>query len=387
MSSHSPAPAFPLPTPGGEAGSAAAAEAVEMARSSSLCLTNEERNQFANTCTLRGLDLLTASRHEALAEALECFNQAISLRQDLPLELHPWYRWGLTAGWMNRGEALFRLGQRQEALRSYEEAIHHLEKLPLESEPIFTWRLGLAWMQHGLVLKDLLPPEAQQEVLTSFEKSVQTLEPQAAAGSAMHRVTRGCCRVNLAAWRVQSPTHASAALAAQEALCALDDLRPDETQNAGTAHAALQARHHYCQAVAWLLEHPPVDAAQADDWILKAGDLVEESLTLTTHWQGALQAEDVPVQLFHFGCRIYLAYQPQFLAEFIEETLERSRSQPSAEGLRETAVKALSLAGDVLRKRGPASLGLTRLDDLLALLARLEKLALRLQQEGAHAPS
>lgn len=387
MPCHSPAPAFPHPPTTGETGTAGLAHALEMARGSLDPLTHHERNQLANTCTLRGLELLTAGHDDALAEALECFNQAIALRRDLPLDPNPWYRWGLTAGLMNRGEALFRLGQREAALLAYEEAIRHLEKLPLESEPIFTWRLGLAWMQRALVLQELPGPEAQQQVLTSFQRGLHALEAQAAAGSAMHRVTRGCCRVNLAAWRLQNPTAASAALAAQEALCALDDLRPNETQDAGTAHAALQARHHYCQAVAWLLEHPPVDAAQADEWILQASDLVEEALTLAPHRQGSREAEDVAVQLFHFGCRIYLAYQPQFLAEFIEDTVEHSRSLPAAGVLRNAAVEALALAGDVLRKRGPASLGLTRLDDLLNLLAGLKKLALKLQQEGAHAPS
>jgi hypothetical protein len=96
--------------------------------------------------------LLEQGDSASLQKALACFEEAILLREALPLADNPLYRWGLTAGWMNRGDALTRLGGQDrltEALRCYDIAISHLHQLPLQADPVFRWRLGVAWINRG----------------------------------------------------------------------------------------------------------------------------------------------------------------------------------------------------------------------------------------------
>ncbi|MEI9960210.1 MAG: hypothetical protein WDM76_03475 [Limisphaerales bacterium] len=59
----------------------------------------------------RGIVLLNANMPASLAEAVQCFDRAIELRRTLPLHENLLFRYGLAAGWMNRGDALTRLGE------------------------------------------------------------------------------------------------------------------------------------------------------------------------------------------------------------------------------------------------------------------------------------
>src|SRR6476659_4499567 len=86
-------------------------------------------NQLASAWMKRGIALLDNTSPAALREAVDCFDLAIELRSALPLYLDPRFRYGLSAGWLNRGDALTRLGSLKdlaEALRSYDEALKHL---------------------------------------------------------------------------------------------------------------------------------------------------------------------------------------------------------------------------------------------------------------------
>jgi len=97
----------------------------------------------------RGLDLLALETVSAWQQALACFDRALELRRGQPLEDRPWQRWGLIVAWMNRADALHRLGRHEASLQAYDEAAAHLQLLPLETEPAFRWRLGLAWMNRA----------------------------------------------------------------------------------------------------------------------------------------------------------------------------------------------------------------------------------------------
>ncbi len=345
-------------------------------------LPPDERNQLGKKYTRRGMALLNLEEAGVLPEALECFERAIRLRTHLPLEEEPWYRWGLTAGWMNRADVLTRQGRLDDALLSYDIALKHLQLLPMDMEVAFSWRLGLAWMSRGLVLQARDGEAGLPEARACLERALTVLTPDVEAGHALHRVTRGCCRVNLAALLLEGEI-AQPREAQQAALDALEDLRADEAAEAGAAGAGLKARHRYCQATALLLEAPAVQAAEADAWIMQATDFVEEALLLAERWQGRLDLGDLTLQLFRFGCRIYLAYQPQFLGEFVVDTLERHHAGlTGSDAFHQAGMEALQLAGEVLRQRGPTDLGLTRVDDLLVLLAKLESAARKVRAMG-----
>jgi tetratricopeptide (TPR) repeat protein len=254
-------------------------------------------------------------------------------------------------------------------LQAYEEALLHLQLLPLDVEPAFRWRLGLAWMNRALPLQAL---GRLAEAASSLELAIQVLDhPQLV--SLRDRGALGSAWSNLARIRLAQEDPPRALPAVAQALAVVGAF---ERQDPAAAAVALQARHAGCEAVARLLEAGCDDTDQAETWIHGATDWVEAALDLAHFWQGR-DFGDLPLQLFRFGCRIYLAYQPQFLGEFLLDVLRPlSRRQPA---YFQAAEEALQTAAAVLRQRGPADLGLRRLDDLLGLLQRLQAAASQLR--------
>jgi tetratricopeptide (TPR) repeat protein len=339
----------------------------------------EARHAEANQWTLRGIALLSCREPAALPEALACFEQAISLRRDLPLELQPWFRWGLTAGWMNRAEALHRLGRNDEALQSYDEAVRHLALVPPDLDEAVRWRAALAHMNRALVLRDL-GAERLPEALATVHNAIEHLSRPPPA-NARERGTLGVAFVNQARMLLDlSPAPLREAQAA--ALRGVELLRELESSDATAAEAALHARHAFCLATAILLESPPVAVPEADAWIITATDAVEEGLALYQKWQAELDEvlRPVAVELFRFGGRIYLAYQPQFLAEYLEDLVSWLQASQAEGEFLEAAGESLETAAVVLRGRGPGQLGSRRLEDTLALLARLEQVAAEIRR-------
>ncbi|GEP46211.1 hypothetical protein [Brevifollis gellanilyticus] len=347
-------------------------QAADAVRPPSETAADEEKHALANQWTQRGISLLSSPVSSDLIEALGCFDEAIHLRQGLLLEVNPWYRWGLTAGWMNRADVLSRLGRAQEALAAYGRALEHLQKLPLEMEPAFRWRLGLAWMNRALTLHDLGPAH-DEAALASLDTSIEVLSHPALT-TPRDLGTLGCAWMNRAALLMQTqPVRPAEALEA--ALKALPSLVPLERSDLVAADAALKARHRSCQAIAMLLETPPVPVDKADDWIMTATDHVEEGLALAEHWQGRADFTEITLQLFRFGCRIYLAFQPHFLGEFMLDVLRPRPDRVISRDFHIAAEEAIQHAAEILRQRGPTDLGLRRVDDLLLVLEGLEAAA------------
>ncbi len=323
----------------------------------------------ASAAVRRGLELLELEEVSSWREALACFDRALELRRWQPLEGQPWQRWGVTAAWMNRAEVLHRLDQHEASLAAYDEAVVHLQLLPLDMEPAFRWRLGLAWMNRALPLQVL---GRLVEAAFSLELAIRVLDhPQLV--SLRDRGALGSAWSNLGRVRLAQEDPPRALPAVAQALVVMGAF---ERRDPAAAAVALQARHAGCEAVARLLEAGCDDADQAETWIHEATDWVEAALDLAHFWQGR-DFGDLPLQLFRFGCRIYLAYQPQFLGEFLLDVLRPpTRRQPA---YFQAAEDSLQTAATVLRQRGLADLGLRRLDDLLGLLQRLQAAAEQLR--------
>lgn len=80
----------------------------------------------ASVLMKQGIRLLGDARPDAVAEALVCFDRAFELRSGLPIDEVPLLRYGLAACWLNRADALIRLGdagQIAAALRAFDEGI------------------------------------------------------------------------------------------------------------------------------------------------------------------------------------------------------------------------------------------------------------------------
>src|SRR5262245_48101129 len=85
----------------------------------------ENINAKASLLMKQGIRFMEAERQDTLVQALECFDQALELRRQLP-DTDPLLRYGLAACWLNRADALVRLrdpARLTAALSSYNEAI------------------------------------------------------------------------------------------------------------------------------------------------------------------------------------------------------------------------------------------------------------------------
>lgn len=343
----------------------------------------EEIASQATRCMERGISQLTDGHPEALLDALTCFDQALQHRLKLPWQDHSWYRWLLTACWMNRGDVLTREGAAQnltEAVRSFDEAIKLLEHLPLDENPAFRRRLTLAWMNRALALRAQGDANSLCEALQSLARSQEVLlSSSEEADSALH----DSILLNRATLLLQLSRPQEAL---QEAGRLVEKCHPAEHSNQIVAEIGLKARHAYCLAVATLLETPPVEAKQADEWILRATDEVEEAMRLAVHWEklgASAHFVELRHELFRFGCRMYLAWQPHFLAEFLLDVLEPERDctlHSATADLRAPALEALALAAQELRRRGPLDLGLKGMDRLLEVLESLNLAAEKIKK-------
>lgn len=345
-----------------------------------------QRHELANGISQRGIVLLSANDVSLLPEALWCFEKAIVLRRDLPLEENVWFRWGLCAGWMNRGDVLTRMGRPElldEALRSYDEALGHLEKMPLVEEPNKLGRHALAWMNRAITLRAQRTPESLEKALRSLDNARTLLEAHATPERQVDFLTLATLAMNRAALLIEAapPRMLEAMDATAEAAFLAQPL--EKTDLLG-AEVALKSRHVYCHAVAMLLESPPVDARRADGWIMQATEWVEEAMGLTAWWERKGHAfKELRLELFHYGCRIYLAYQPHFMAEFLLDVLDPERGSAlhaCAEDLHAAGLDALAMAAEVLKRRGPLDFGLQGMDRLLEVIGDLNLAAQRIKK-------
>jgi hypothetical protein len=106
---------------------------------------------------------------------------------------------------------------------------------------------------------------------------------------------------------------------------ALSLIRVSERSLLAAAESGLKARHMLCQiCVAGRTAEGRLDNISLNE----TTDLVDEALILIAHWESSDEYHFITqaVAFFTLGCFLYRTHQPQFLAEFILETL-----QPAAE--------------------------------------------------------
>jgi hypothetical protein len=283
----------------------------------------------ASVLMKRGMALMEESRPAAASEALACFDQALDLRGGLPLEQSALLRYGLAACWLNRADALMRLGgapQVAEAIRSCDEAISQLRLLAFADDPRFPRRLAMAHhnramflMAHGALITD---------VVASFHEARAVLEHPDASGVEDRRHLLAVLWMNLAGVQAAAGTPELGGPAREAAMQALALVEPTETDDDAAAEVGLNARHALCRIAATRLA--AVSAAQdaMPDDVHEATDAVDDGLALIARWeqQGVDRFRRLAADLIRFGARVYLIYQPQFLEEFLNENLDPARS-------------------------------------------------------------
>jgi tetratricopeptide (TPR) repeat protein len=319
----------------------------------------------------------------SLDQAVHCFDQAIALRRTLPLAKNPRYLYGLAAGWMNRGDALARLGSNDrlsESVKSYDEAIELLRSLSLAEDSLYPRRLSIAWINRGVALQKQETASAQTEAIRSFREALTVLKSPIASTIADNHLLQAGALTNLAGAILDIGQSApEAQQLAQQALALIGET---EKSNLVAAGAGFKARHVLCRAIA---------AGSSDghlispDAITAATDVVDEGLALARHWQrqGEGDFHAIAEDLFRFGCRIYQFGQPTFLVEFILENLDPERAEgvlPLNSDTHVAAVAALWNALKEVQRIGFQSLSTPCFDQMLDNLRQLSVTEERLKQ-------
>jgi len=267
----------------------------------------------------RGIALMEQATPEAAGEALSCFDDALALRRQLPIDRVPACAYGLAACWLNRADALVRLGgeaQGLEAVAAFDEAIQLLQPLAAGDDSNHLRRLAIAWQNRGLLLFAHFPARAI-EAIHNLQAAIALLDDERAAAIEDRGHLLGAAWVNLAnAYRSTGRADA-APMAGESAERAIGIANEREGADPRDAEIGLKARHLLCQVLAERLSLEPV----SPDAVHAATDTVEAALDLVRAWeaQGVSAFRPLAADLFQFGALVYQRFQPQFLEEFLEE--------------------------------------------------------------------
>jgi hypothetical protein len=262
--------------------------------------------------------------------ALLYFDRAFELRRRLPME-EPMHAYGLAACWLNRAEALTRLGPAHHALalRAYDEALALLCSLPLGGDARFSKRLAIAYQNRALVLAAQNPP-ATAEAIAALVDAIAVLDRAEAMDAPERDYLLAVVWMNLANIQASEATIVSDLAAWEAALRALVLVKAREYEDAAAAEAGLKARHVLCHIAARRL------SVQAESETVMANvhdatDLADEGLALVREWErrGVDRFRNLASDLFRFGALVYANYQPHFLHEFLSEELDPRQSAHS----------------------------------------------------------
>jgi hypothetical protein len=313
-------------------------------------------NAQASVLMKRGIRLLSEGQPEAVAEALICFDRALELRSGLPIHSDPVLGYGLAACWLNRADALIRLGDASQfpaALRAYDEGIAVMRGLPLGEDARFPRRLAIAHQNRGLALQTQ-GRTGVVDAIVAFTDAIAILDDDQAALIPDRQYLLAAVWMNLANARASESTEESGVLARGAALRAIALVTDLEVNDTDAAEVGLKARHVLCQTIAGRLSETAAGHEAMPEDVHQATDAVDDGLALARRWEqkGVARFRGVAYDLFRFGARVYARYQPQFLDEFVLENMDPRRSSSdyveSAE-MRSAAQEALELSS---RTRG-----------------------------------
>jgi len=234
-------------------------------------------------------------------------------------ETTPWHEdsdcaWGLAAAWINRSDAMRRLGDpllMPEAIRSLDRCIEAMGRVRLAERPEFVERLILAWINRATACGEIRDAtgalESFMQVEAVFSAWGEDATPSRCFLLAMLHTNRALVRLDAG----------EPALAWQDARQGIEALKALEPGDALVSQAGIRARGALCRTLAECLDmrHAP---SPLDDWIAQATDAVEEALSIMKR---SGLAEPAAADLVRYGARIYRLCQPQFLAAFVREWL------------------------------------------------------------------
>jgi hypothetical protein len=263
-------------------------------------------------------------------DALLFFDLALELRRRLPTEA-PIHAYGLAACWLNRAEALTRLGAAYHAaaLRAYDEALALLRPLPLGDDARFSRRLAIAHQNRALLLAAQSPP-ATTDAIADMVEAIAVLGHAESMDAPERDFLLSVLWMNLANIQASAAMSVSDLAAWEAARRALALVKTREHEDAAAAEAGLKARHVLCQIAGRRLSAQAERETVMSD-VHDATDLADEGLGLVREWErrGIDRFRNLASDLFRFGARVYACYQPHFLHEFLSEQLDPVQSAHS----------------------------------------------------------
>jgi len=290
-----------------------------------------------------GCALQAGDGRESLHEALGASDRAIEFLGRLPIGAHPRFRHNLAAAWMGRADVLARIDAasgRAEALCSYGRAIEIARDLPLDEKASFRILFASCWINRGNLLQAMGGAEALSAAVGSYDAALAALGnlPQSGHRLAGHRsatawTNRGEAHLRLA----QCDSAGKAAHSARMALAQIEGGGPEMPASAERGLGALRV-------LARALESLPSGANR----VAELTDIAEQGVELALGFRDRATDlfDPLVAWFFSFGCRVYGRWQPQFLAEFIDDVLRRLDSRPGpAFGMELRAIARRALAG------------------------------------------
>lgn len=314
-------------------------------------------------------------------EALAAYDHALALLRVAGDAADPATRHALGIVWMNRGNALQRIGSPAslvDAVRAYDEAIAAFRTFPAEAYPPIRNHLGAAWLNRGHAL--IMASDAA--AITSFENAIAELAQLPLEADPFYRLNLAGAHTNLALATLTIAADRAAA-AARAALRVLESV---ERAHEAFFAMSLRARHALVLALNALLSAAGSPGA-ASGLVSEATDAIDDGLALARdlEQQGVSQQRPLAQRLFRLGTELYGLHQPHFLGEFVLEHLSAPAFAADAE-FRAAADAAVTQAFATLQPSQPFIGGTPEADRRLATARSLRAAQQQLSALAAQVP-
>lgn len=290
-----------------------------------------------------GCALRAGASRDCQEGALAAFEKAIGLLERLPIAASPRFRHNLAAALMNRADALAQMGipaSRADAIGAYCRAIETARGLPLDDKPSFRVLLASCHINLGNLHLSLSSPT---EAEPAYEKALEALGelPRRGHRLACHHAATALTNMGDALLQLGARSAGRAVDSARMALAHVEGRRLEGPTSAKVRLLAMRVMARGLEALA------RGGCAGLGETVAALTDIAERGIDLAFAGRDAAPDLFDPfiVWYFSFGGRVYGRYQPQFLAEYIEEMLRRwdFQSHPGVGGeLREVARQALA---------------------------------------------
>ena len=268
-----------------------------------------------------GCALQSGGTAHSLEEAHRALGRAIDLLERLPIEGNPRFRHNLAAAWMNRADASGGMDTatgRRDALSDYGRALEIARELPLHEKVSFRILLGSCFINLGNLHQRL---SAYSDAVSAYDEALAALGnlPRSGHRLASHHAATAWTSRGEALLRLVGDRNAARAVdSARRALAQIDGLGLDRSIGSKLSLSALRV-------MASGLESLMRGGSAGADRLAELTDVAERGIDL------AIAGRDAAPEIFDpflswfyaFGSRIYGSYQPQFLAEYLEEVLQR----------------------------------------------------------------